>query len=103
MIDFENQKYYLSKMYNENEFPHDYTLGEEIDLTDEQMTQIYEWFDASQIEKWDKTQDSDHELWHIGLEYKDGTVVTYTILEDDGEAPLSVLKGKLWDIVDSDI
>ncbi len=40
MIDFENQKYYLCKMYGENEFPHDYSLGEEIDLTDDQMIQI---------------------------------------------------------------
>ena len=41
------------------------------------MTQVYEWFDAAQIESWDKTQDTDHELWHMGMEYKDGTVVTY--------------------------
>ena len=101
MIDFENHKYYLSKLYDENGFPHDYRLGEEIDLTDEQMTQVYEWFDAAQIESWDKTQDTDHELWHMGLEYKDGTVVTYTITNDDGKAPLSVLKGNLWDLVDA--
>lgn len=101
MIDFENHKYYLSKLYNEPDFPHDYRLGEEIDLTDEQMTQIYAWFDAAQIESWDKTQDSDRKLWHMGLEYKDGTVVTYTLLEDDGKAPLSVLKGNLWNMVDA--
>ena len=101
MIDFENKKYYLCKMYNENEFPHDYSLGEEIDLTDNQMTQIYEWFDEAKIESWDKTQDSDQELWHMGFQYKDGTIVTYTILEDDGKAPLSVLKSNLWNIVDS--
>ncbi len=101
MIDFENHKYYLSKLYKKNEFPHDYRLGEEIDLTDEQMTQVYDWFDAAQIESWDKTQDPDHELWHMGMEYKDGTVVTYTITNDDGKAPLSVLKGNLWNLVDA--
>ena len=98
MIDFENQKYYLGELYDENGFPHDYRLGEETDLTDEQMTQIYEWFDAAKIENWDKTQDSKKDLWHLGLEYKDGTVVTYTILEDDGKTPLSVLKGNLWEL-----
>jgi len=101
MIDFENQKYYLRKLYNENEFPHDYRLGEEIDLTDEQMTQIYKWFDAAQIESWDKAQEPNRELWHMGLEYKDGTVVTYSINEDDGKAPLSVLKSNLWNLVDA--
>jgi len=101
MIDFEKQKYYLSKMYSETEFPHDYRLSEEIDLTDEQMNCIYEWFDVAQIDSWDKTQDSNKELWHIGLEYKDGTIVTYTLVNDDGETPLSVLKNNLWDLVDA--
>ncbi len=101
MIDFEKQKYYLCKMYSETEFPHDYRLSEEIDLTDEQMNCIYEWFDVAQIDSWDKTQDSNKELWHIGLEYKDGTIVTYTLVNDDGETPLSVLKNNLWDLVDA--
>lgn len=101
MIDFEKQKYYLSKMYHETEFPHDYRLSEEIDLTDEQMNCIYEWFDVAQIDSWDKTQASNKELWHIGLEYKDGTIVTYTLVNDDGETPLSVLKDNLWDLVDA--
>ena len=101
MIDFENHKYYLSKMYSETEFPHDYRLSEEIDLTDEQMNCIYEWFDVAQIDSWDKTQDSNKELWHMGLEYKDGTIVTYTLVNDDGKTPLSVLKNNLWDLVDA--
>ena len=101
MIDFENQKYYLSKMYSEFEFPHDYRLSQEIDLTDDQMSQIYEWFDEAQEESWGKTQDPDKELWNMGLEYKDGTVATYTIIQDDGKSPLSVLIGNLWNLVDA--
>ncbi len=60
-----------------------------------------EWFDAARMESWDKTQDSDRNLWHMGLEYKDGTVATYTIVKDDGKSPLSVLKSNLWDLVDA--
>lgn len=101
MIDFENKKYYLCKGYYEGDFPQDYRLGEEIDLTDEDMTQIYKWFDEAKPNSWDKAQDSNRELWHMGLEYKDGTVVTYTLIEDDGKTPLSVLKGNLWNLVDA--
>lgn len=101
MIDFENKKYYLCKGYYECDFPQDYRLGEEIDLTDEDMTQIYKWFDEAEPNSWDKAQDSNRELWHMGLEYKDGTVVTYTLIEDDGKTPLSVLKVNLWNLVDA--
>lgn len=101
MIDFENHKYYLRTLYHENEFPHDYRTGEETDLSDEQMAQIYEWFDAAGAESWDKTQDHNRELWHMGLEYKDGTVVTYALTEDDGKSPLSVLKDNLWNLVNA--
>ena len=96
MIDFETQKFYRSEIYREYDFPHDYRLGTETELSDEQMTEIYEWFDAAQPESWDKTQDPDRDLYHIGLEYKDGTVVTYTLMNDDGKAPLSVLISNLW-------
>lgn len=99
MIDFENKKAYKCQLYKEPEFPHDYRLGEEKDLTDVQRTLIYEWFDAAEPDKWDKAQNPDRDLWHMGMEYKDGTVVTYTLSEDDGKAPLSVLKTKLWNLI----